>query len=85
MTRKGWTVKIIARRRSAAVYLEQLDDRTGRILDEGRGLKYPATPLQSIFARGYWDRFEADAQLVERLEKLSEFRPTAPADEAVHI
>jgi hypothetical protein len=47
--------KIVAQRLTAPVYIVQVSDTMGRILDVGQGTISMELLNQSILARGYWN------------------------------
>ena len=51
-------MRVVAQRGNS--FLLQVGDEEGRVFDSGTGRLYPPAGLQSILARGYWEKFSGD-------------------------
>lgn len=59
-------MKLVAKR-GDGVYLVETEPGKGRVLDTEQGQFFPAFNIHSILARGYWEAFEEDDALLQKL------------------
>ena len=58
--------------RGSGVYLLDVGNEMGVVVDVGRDQRYAPFNLQSILARGYWTPMEDDPELTQRLLETPE-------------
>ncbi len=58
---------IVAQRLKSPVYLVQIDDTYGRVLDLRQRRYFDQMPLVSIYARGYWVQPASDTPPLDEL------------------
>ena len=65
-------LNIIAHRGGGGTYLVVASDkgRRGFVASEEEGVRYPEMNLDSILARGYWEPFGHDENLLQRVLAL---------------
>ncbi len=68
-------MKVIALKNNEVFLIQVSDDpetSQGIIANEFRGMHFPSTTLQSIFAQGYWEECEHSEELLQRLLAVPE-------------